>query len=232
MTDLKKTARVAGLLYLAVVVTGIFSLIYVPSHITVAGDPSATVRNIMASERLLRLGIVVELLSHAVFLVLPFALYKLLRPAGDTAAVLMVALAVMIVPITFVNNINKLNVLSLLNGAGHLRGLTAGDVEARVMLSLSAYANGILVSKVFWGLWLLPFGYLVLRSGFLPRALGILLMLGCLGYLIDFVGRVLFPGFAQTTLATYVGLPAAFGELGICLWLLVVGAGEPKREAA
>jgi hypothetical protein len=230
--DLKKTARVAGLLYLIIVVTGLFSLMYVPSHIMVAGDAAATIRNILASERLFRMGIVVELLSHCIFLVLPFALYKLLSPVDKDAAVLMVALGVMIVPITFVNNISKLDALSLLSGADYLRALPAGDSQARVMLALKSYSNGILVSKVFWGLWLLPFGYLVFKSRFLPRVLGILLMLGCFGYLIDFVGRALLPGFGQTVIASVVGLPAAFGELGICLWLLIVGASEPKPIVA
>ena len=150
--DLKKTARMAGLLYLVIVMTGIFSLIYVPSHIIVAGDAAATVRNIVASNRLFRLGIVVELMAHTVFLLLPFALYKLLSPVNKDAAVLMVAFAVGSVPIDFVININKLDILSLLSGADYLRAFTTDDLHARVMLSLDSYDNGILVSKIFWGL--------------------------------------------------------------------------------
>jgi hypothetical protein len=84
------------------------------------------------------------------------------------------------------------------------------------MLSLEAYGNGLLVSEIFWGLWLLPFGYLVFKSGFLPRVLGVLLMIGCFGYLIDFSGQVLFPGYTQTPLAHFVRLPGSIGELGIC----------------
>lgn len=228
----KTTARTAGLLYLIVVVTGIFSLAYVPSQITAQGDAATTVSNIMASEPLFRLGIVAGLICYTTFLLLPFALYKLLSPVGKHAAVLMVAFAVVSVPISFVNMLNKLDILSLLSGAGYLQAFTTDQLQAQVMLSLDAYGNGLLVSKIFWGLWLLPFGYLVYKSGFLPRILGILLMMGCFSYLIDFFGRALFPVYTETAIASFVTLPAAFGEIGTCLWLLIVGVHEPKRRAA
>ncbi|MEO8460496.1 MAG: DUF4386 domain-containing protein [Dokdonella sp.] len=226
--DLVKTARIAGFLYLCVFLTGIFSLIYVPSHIYAAGDAASTVRNIVESDPLFRLGIASELVGHAIFLILPLALYKLLGRVNREAAVLMVAFAVISVPLDFVININKLDVLTLLSGPDYTRALSSGDLQARVMLSLKSYDNGILVCKLFWGLWLLPFGYLVFKSGFLPRTLGVLLMLGCLGYLIDFGGQMLFPGYAHASAARFIRLPAAFGELGICLWLLIMGAKERK----
>lgn len=224
----KKTARIAGLLYLIVVVTGYFSIIYVPSQITVQGDASATVINILASEQLFRLGIVAGLICYTAFLLLPFALYKLLSQVGKGVAVLMVAFAVVSVPISFVNLLNKLDILSLLSGRNYLQVFTTEQLHTQVMLSLDAYSNGILVSEIFWGLWLLPFGYLVFKSGFLPRALGILLMMGCFGYLINFFGQALFPGYAETSIASFVSLPSAFGEIGICLWLLIMGASERK----
>ncbi len=224
-------ARTAGVLYLIVVVTGIFSLAYVPSQVVAHGDAATTVGNIMASEWLFRLGIVAGLICYTTFLLLPFALYKLLSPVGKHAAVLMVAFAVVSVPISFVNMLNKLDILSLLNGAGYVQAFTTEELHSRVMLSLDAYSNGLLVSKIFWGLWLLPFGYLVFKSGFLPRVLGILLMLGCFGYLIDFLGGALFPGYTETATAGFVRLPAAVGEIGTCLWLLIVGVQAPKRRA-
>ncbi len=229
MTTIAKTARTAGLLYLIVVVTGVFSLAYVPSQITVRGDASATVGNIVASQPLFRLGIVAGLICYTAFLLLPFALYKLLSPVGRNAAVLMVAFAVVSVPISFVTMLNKLDILSLLSGADYLQAFTTEQLHARVMLSLDAYSNGLLVSKIFWGLWLLPFGYLVFKSGFLPRVLGILLMVGCFGYLTDFFGSLLFSGYAETTVASFASKPGSLGEIGICLWLLIMGAREPKR---
>lgn len=227
-----RLARTAGLLYLIVVATGIFSLGYVPSQLIVRGDAAATVGNILAGELLFRQGIVAGLLCYTAFLVLPLALYRLLSPVNSTAAVLMVAFAVGSVPISFVNLINKLDVLSLLGGATYLQALPSEQLQAQVMLSLDAYRNGVLVSKIFWGLWLFPFGYLVFRSGFLPRVLGVLLMMGCVGYLIDVLGNMLAPGYRDTAIAAWVTRPASLGEMGICLWLLLVGAGTPKRPPA
>ncbi len=229
--SMNKAARTAGFLYLIVVLTGIFSLAYVPSQTIVQGDLSATVSNIAALESLFRLGIAAGLICYTAFLLLPFALYKLLSPIGNNIAVLMVAFAVVSVPISLFNLTNKLDILSLLSGADYLQAITAEQLRARVMLSLAAYSNGILVSKVFWGLWLLPFGYLVYKSGFLPRVLGILLMVGCFGYLIDALGNVLFSSYSNTVIASYVTLPAALGEIGTCLWLLIIGVRERKNPA-
>ncbi len=91
---------------------------------------------------------------------------------------------------------------------------------------MDAYDNRVFVSEIFWGLWLLPFGYLVFKSGFLPKTLGVLLMLGCFSYLIDFFGRLLFPHHA---VPGFVMLPASLGEIGICLWLTIMGA---RKEVA
>lgn len=220
MDSNNRTARVAGLLYLIDVVMGIFSLIYVPSHISGHGDASATVKNIVASESLFRLGIAVGLVSDVVFLLLPLVLYKLLSPVNKSAAVLMVAFAVIYVPIGFVAVANQLDILSLLNGDTYQQAFTPDQLHARVMSLMDAYDNRILVSEIFWGLWLLPFGYLVFKSSFLPKILGIFLMLGCFSYLISFFMQILFP---HQTVPGFVMWPATFGEIGICLWLLIMG---------
>ncbi len=216
-------------MYLIVVVTGGFSLLYVPSQITVQGDPSATVRNIVASEQLFRLGIVAGLVCYTTFLLLPFALYRLLSHVHASAAVFMVAFAVVSVPISLVNLLNKLNVLSLLSGADYLRAFTNEHLNAQVMLSLDAYGNGLLASEIFWGLWLLPFGYLVFRSGFLPRILGVLLMAGCFGYLVNVLGQSSSRDYGQSGIASLMSLPSGLGEIGTCLWLLIVGVKQPSE---
>lgn len=228
----EQTARLAGVLYLIVVLTGILSLGYVPSQINVQGDAATTLHNITASATLFRVGIVASLVCYTAFAVLPLVLYKLLCPVSRTAAALMVAFAVISVPIAVVNVVHKLDVLSLVSGAGYLRGFTADQLHARVMLSLEAYGSGILVTKIFWGLWLLPFGYLVFKSGILPRVLGVLLMLGCVGYLIDVAANVFAPSYADTAMQSVVTLPSFLGEVGICLWMLIVGAKERTPRAA
>lgn len=224
----RTTARIAGLLYLIVVLAGIFSIAYVPSQTQVAGDAAATVAKIIAHEPLFRLGIAAGLICYLAFLLLPLALYRLLSAHGRTAATLMVALAVVSVPLAFVNLQHKLDVLTLLGDAPHLRAFAPEALNAQVMLALQAYGNGILVSKLFWGLWLLPFGWLVFSSRLLPRILGLLLMLGCVGYVIDVFARLLVPGFAASPVAGYITLPATLGEIGTCLWLLVLGVRAPK----
>jgi hypothetical protein len=227
-----KDARVAGLLYLVVVVTGMYSLAYVPSHIAMSGDASTVVQNLTASESLFRSGIAAAVVCYIAFLLLPIALYRLLGTVATAPAVLMVAFALASVPISFANLTHRLDVLSILDVGSHLRSLSGEQLHAQVMLSLDAYRNGLLISEVFWGLWLLPFGYLVFKSGFLPRLLGILLMAGCFGYLIDVFGHLLWPGYAESAIADYVRLPAATGEIGTCLWLLIAGARWPRTQAA
>ena len=229
MNSIQKTARAAGLLYLVFAAAGFFSLLYVPSQV-IAGDPSTTASRIMASESLFRTGIIAELFGFTIFVVLPFLLYRLLSPVDRGAAALMVTFALVSVPISFVAVINKFDILSLLDAARHLHSLPADRLQARVTQSLDAYGNGLFVSEIFWGLWLLPFGYLVYKSGFLPRVFGILLMVGCFGYLIDFAGRTLSDGYAQAAFARFVRMPGSIGELGTCLWLLIVGVREPIRS--
>lgn len=226
MTDTAKTARIAGLLYLIVVAAGIFSLAHVPSVIEKSDDPATVVAAIREHETLFRLGIAAAFACYTAFLILPLALYRLLAPYGRTAAVLMVALAAASVPMSFGNLIHRVDVLSLLGEEPALRGLAVEQVNLQVTLALESYWNGIFVSKILWGLWLLPFGWLVVRSAAIPRILGILLMAGCFGYLIAFFGRLLVPGYAELPYIGYVSMPATLGEIGSCLWLLVMGARE------
>jgi hypothetical protein len=214
----KRKARIAGLLYLVVVLTGMFSLAYVPSKLIVLDNASATVQNIIASELLFRLGIVAGLVCYTFFLFLPLALYQLLKSVDKNYARVMVILAVVSVPISFINIQNRFAVLSLISNPGE---------QEQVMFYLKQYNTGILILKIFWGLWLFPFGYLVFKSGFLPKVLGILLMAGCFGYLLDFLGQAIFPAaYGEMGISTFVRLPASIGEIGTCLWLLIMGAKE------
>lgn len=225
------TARGAGLLYLVVVLTGIVSLAYVPSQISVPGNAAATVANIRTYEPLFRVGIAAGLVCYTAFLLLPLLLYRLLAPSGRAAAATMVALATASVPIAFGNLVHRLNALSLVGGGDHLAALTPSQIDAQVMIELAAYGNGLLVVKIFWGLWLLPFGYLVVRSGLLPRLLGLLLMAGCLGYLIDVGARLFVPAYGTAAVARLVTLPGSVGEIGTCLWLLIMGVRTPNAAA-
>jgi len=223
-----KIARIAGATYLLLILIGIFSLKYVPSKLAAAGNPSLTISNIIANEILFRLGIFVGIFGYIVFLILPLILYKLLSPVNKSYATLMVALAVVSVPVSLVNMLNKFAVLTLLSKVSYLDALTVDNLQAQVMLHLANYSSGNQLASIFWGLWLFPFGYLVFKSGFLPKVLGGMLMFGCFGYLINFTGNFLFPAYDESTLASFITIPGSLGELGICLWLLIIGIRDKK----
>lgn len=209
---LRHDGRTAGALYLVVVLAGMFCLAYVPTQI------GATLAEASAHSGLFRAGIAAFLVMQVAFLLVPLALYRVLADVDRRAAVLMVALAAVSVPIGLIAVTHRLEALSLLQDAD------AGEVaQAAFAASLRRYGHGLRIASLFWGLWLLPFGWLVLRSARLPRVLGALLVLGGIGYVVSVFGG-LGPGFADSALANYATLPAALGEIGSCLWLLAFGA--------
>lgn len=226
----KRLARSAGLLYLIVVVSGIFALMYVPSQLRIGSDPAAAMASIIANEGLFRAGIAASLVCYVAFLLLPLALYQLLSPYGRGTATVMLALAVASVPLSFANVGHRLEVLNLVSGADYLRGIAPDALAQQVMLSLKAYSKGMILNQVFWALWLGPFGYLVFKSGILPRFLGILLMVGSAGYAVEAFGYVLHAGFAALPGADLLSIPASLGEIGTCLWLCIMGAREPVHS--
>jgi hypothetical protein len=139
----KKTARIAGLIYLVVVLTGMFSLAYVPSKLIVWDDAASTFQRISGSESLFRLSIISSMVCYIAFLLLPLALYKLLSPVNGMYAKLMVLLAVVSVPMSFINLQNKFDVLTIVNGADYLNVFTAQQLQAKVMLLLDRYDDGL-----------------------------------------------------------------------------------------
>lgn len=222
--ELRRDGRLAGVLYLVVVLAGLHCLAYVPGQV---GDSLAQAS---AHAGMFRAGIASFLVMQVAFLLLPFALYRVLGDVDRRAAIAMVALAVVSVPIGLVAVTHRMEALALLDQA------KTGGTEAMEMayaLSLQRYGYCLRIASLFWGLWLLPFGWLVLRSGRLPRVLGLLLVLGGLGYVTQVFGG-LAPGVAESPLLRYVRMPAAFGEIGSCLWLLLFGArgGRPGATPA
>ncbi|MDN3694382.1 DUF4386 domain-containing protein [Chryseobacterium tructae] len=218
-----KTARLAGFIYLVVIITGFYSLMYVPSQLIVKEDPGLTFHHISSSNFLFRSGIASSMLCYIAFTLLPLALYQLLKETNKNAARLMVIFAIISVPISLINLQNKFSVLTLVEGADYLKVFDSRQLQAQVMLLLSNYNKGILIVQIFWGLWLFPLGYLVYRSGFLPKILGVFLMLGCFGYIMNVFSRILIPDFQDYAISGYITLPASIGEIGMCLWLLIVG---------
>ncbi len=221
-----KKARIAGILYLLLIICGFTYLVYVPLKLIDLKNATDTIENIRDSELLFRIGIVAGICSFIIFILLPLALYNLLRNVNKVSAKFMVLFALLSVPISFVNILNKFSVLTLINKSEYAQKLGQAEFQAQVMLYLENYNNGVQLSQIFWGLWLLPFGYLVYKSGFLPKILGFFLMAGCFGYLIKFFGDFLYSDFNKTIISEIVGYPASLGEIGICLWLLIMGTNK------
>ena len=218
---LRRDGRIAGALYLVVVATGMFCLAWVPSQLgTGVADAAAHIG-------LFRAGIAAFMAMQVAFLLLPLALYRVLGDVDRRAATLMVALAAASVPIGLIALSHRMEALSLLDSAAQ----APAAVDAAFAASLQRYGHGLRIASLFWGLWLLPFGWLVLRSARIPRVLGVLLMLGGIGYVVKVFGG-LMPGFADSAFARYATLPAALGEIGSCLWLLAFGARASRVPSA
>lgn len=231
MHDAKATGRWAGFVYLIVVVTGIFSLAYVPAQLNVAGDPTATLANIQANAGLFRAGIAAFVIEQVAYLLLPLVLWRLFHEHNRSAAALMIAFVAMGVAVALVGVAHRLTAIELLTNTALLPADSQTQAAGLALLSLRNYSHAIAIASVFWGLWLLPFGYLVWTSRSLPRVLAVLLILGGIGYVADFLLDQAWPGYAATTLAAHITQPAALGEIGSCLWLLVMGARPPQRRA-
>ena len=218
-------ARIAGLLYLLMFSLGILGILYVPSTLIVSGDAAATANNIMASESLFRLSIVSALLIQIVQIFLVLVLYKLLKPVNKIYALFMVVFALAAVPIAMLNELNNIAALLLLKGSNFLTIFKADQLHAQVMFFLDLHEHGIFIAQIFWGLWLYPMGYLVFKSNFIPKIIGIFLIVACLGYLLGFVKFFIFPNF-DLVLIEYMSL----GEIPIIFWLLIKGVNVEQWE--
>lgn len=229
----RKTARLAGLLYLLSILPGILPLVYVPGKLVVEGNAAATADRLRASGTLLRWGIGGELIGFSIFVLVALVLYRLFRPVSEGPALAMLVLILLSIPITFVGVVPEVAALDLAGGAGagptgYLSALDAHQRDALAYLCLHLHFQAFGVAQVFWGLWLIPFGICVMRSGFIPRFLGILLMIAACGYLADSFADLVFPRYADSIGPVTRILRLA--ELPIMFWFLIWGA-RPQKPA-
>ncbi len=227
---MKDKARLAGLLYVLSGIPSVFYLVYLPSVLVAPGDAAATVGRIAAAQPLFRLGIAAELLGATSFLFVVLALRDLLRSVDRKVASLMVTLFAISVPISCVNALNQVAVLRLVVGAASLSAFSRPQLDALAMTFLSLHGFGVVIAQIFWGLWLFPFGLLVFRSGFIPRLLGVVLMVACASYVLASLAMLVLPASLHDV-AELIMAPGALGELAIILWLLIKGAA-PQPLAA
>jgi hypothetical protein len=189
------------------------------------GDAAATVKNIAASEALFRLSLVSDLIREVMLMILPLILYKLLKPVNKNIAALMIIFSLVCVPITMLNELNHFAALILSNGAGYLTAFKADQLNGLVMFFIDLRKYGTFITQ-FFSFWVLLLGYLVFKSGFLPRTLGVLLMFGGVCYTVQAVLFFLFPTFDLMIF----GLIAFIGELLFYLWLLIKGVNNDEWE--
>ncbi len=230
MSSTHNPGRVAGFLYLLLVLTGPFTLIYIPSVLFVHGDATATANNISAHESLFRLGIVGGLVESIIFIFVVLALYRLLKSVDHSLAALMVILVLISVAISFVNEGNSLAALMLVRGDNFLSVFEKPQRDALAMLFVRLRGQGILVSETLWGLWLLPLAVLVYRSRFLPRFLGVWLIINGIAYVAISLTGLLWPQYEQ--MVSNIAFPALLGELAFMLWLVIKGANPQPLKAA
>lgn len=224
--SINTTARVAGVLYLTLVPLALFfGVPYGLPHLFVPGDAATTANNIMASQSMFRLSIMMALLGAIINGLVVLLLYRLLKPVNKDIAALMVVFLLLSVPIGMLNELNHIAVLLLLSGASYLTPFTVSQLQALVLLFDELYKYGISINQVFWGLWLLPMGYLVFKSSFLPRTLGILLIIGCFGWLAEFFAAFLLPNYGLR-----IGMFTGVGEVLLPLWLVIKGVDVEQWE--
>ena len=233
MDATRKTARLAGFLYLVSSIPGVFGLLYVPGKLFVKGDAVATADRIRTSETLLRLGVAAELLGSILFIFVALVLYRLFKPVSERAALTMMVLILLSFPISFLNAVNEIAALYFAGGGGAAQVLSVFDSHQRDALAyvfFHLHSQGLVVAaQIFWGLWLFPFGICVMRSGFIPRSLGILLMVAGCGYIASAFAELVIPWDVRAV--EQVTRILTLAELPIIFWLLIWGARPQKGSA-
>ena len=219
-------ARIAGLLYLIVIVGGFFAEVLVRSKLVVHGDPAATAHNIMAHEMLYRWGFAVELFYLVCNLPLALLLYDLFKGVNRTGALLDLGFGLLSTVIEAISLLGHYAPLLLLNGGHHLSAFTTEQLQAASYVSIQLFEHGFAICLVFFGFDCLAMAYLIVRSTFLPRIIGVLLAIEGVLYLANSFANFLAPAFADRVFPFLAA--SAIAEIVLCLWLLVVGVNEPR----
>jgi hypothetical protein len=206
MKPTKKLARQAGFLYFLLIPFGVFGILYIPMQFVEPGDIVSTMNNIAADTLTFRLSILASLVTQLIQILAVLALYQLLKSVHKNAALLMVISILIAVPMAMLNEVNHFAVLE-----------TLGNAE-QVSLFLNLHEYGVNIAQIFWGIWLFPMGYLVYKSGFIPKLIGVLLYIACFGYLGDS-----FAFFLDVNLGFVFSEFTFVGEIAIVLWLLIKG---------
>jgi hypothetical protein len=228
MTPPKRLARIAGVLYLLVGISGGFAQGFVEPKMYVAGNAAATAGNVAANSGLVRLGVFAELVDATIFVFLAMTLYVLLRHERKSVARAMVVLVAIAATIECLNSVFEFAGLRVATDSAYAAAFGTAGSNALVLLLLDTQHYGLLIAQIFFGLWLAPLGYLVYKSGLFPKALGVVLIVGAACYLLDVVALFLVPDIGDK-IKTLVVVPSAIAEVAMVLYLLAIGIRTPKR---
>jgi hypothetical protein len=227
----KRLARIAGVLYLIVAVFGGFSFGYATGKVYVPGDAAATAQRLVVNAGRVRAGVVANLFQATVWIFLAMVLYLLLRHVSENAARAMVVLVAVGAGITCLNEVFQFAALLVATARSYAAAFGPAGSSALALLLLDLHHYGFLIAQIFFGLWLVPFGYLAYESGLFPKALGVLLVVGGVCYLAGMLAVFLLPAFGEAV-NTFVTIPSAVAEIWAVGYLLVVGVrSSPGRSA-
>ncbi len=225
MDTQKKTARLAGLLYLLVIIFGSFAQLYVRNSLIIPGDMVTTAQNIAQANSLFRIGFISDLLMITAFFFLPLVLHRLLHGIDRGQANLMVLSALMSSGIMALNMLNHFAIIIVTDAPYLVQGFSAEQIQGLIALFMDLHQHGYRIAQIFFGLWLFPLGYLVVKSKMIPKIIGVFLMISSASFLIDFLFYFLIPNYSPD-LSALITFPTVIGEFSICLWLLIKGVRE------
>jgi hypothetical protein len=224
-------ARIGGMLYLLIIAAGLFAEAFVRARFVVPGDRAATASNIADHAFMFRLGIAADLSTFLCAVALTVILYALLKPVSRNAALLMLGFNLVQDAIGGLNALNAYRPLQLLGGAAYLNVFSRQQLEAMALLSLNTHSFGFAVALMFFGCSCVALSYLIFTSGFLPRALGVLMAIAGVCYLTNSVALILSPRLASILFPSIL-VPAFIGELSFAVWLTVKGVNVARWQKA
>ena len=218
----KKYARIGGWLYLIIILAGMFAEVFVRNKLFVSGDPTATADNIMNNQFLWRIGISADLIMQVCDLPLMLIFYLLLKPVNKTIALLNLLFNLIQTAVLVANKLSLLNALFLLGDAAYLKTFNPDHLYTLSYLSIKLHEFGFGVGLIFFGFVCLLEGYLIIKSGYIPKTIGILMQIAGLCYLTNSFALILVPKLANI-LFPVILMPCLIGELSLCLWLIIKG---------
>lgn len=228
MSSPKRLARIAGVLYLIVGIFGGFAVGYANPSVYVPGEAATTAANVAANPGLVRAAVLADLLQATALLFLAMVLYVLLKDVNRNAARAMVIIVAIATTIMCLNEVFQFSALLVAGDASYVAAFGAAGSDALVMLLMDMFHYGFLIAQIFFGLWLIPLGYLAYKSALFPKALGIVLVVGGVSYLVDLVVAFVLPDLSKQ-IHGFLAIPPAIAEIGMVGYLLWIGLRPSPR---